>query len=97
MNKKKILCFLLLLLIVPFIFTGCAEDKSKNYKEDTNQRFVIIERVKDINIDGYKCNVYIGVDKETKIMYYFFFGYYKFGVETILNPDGTPKIYDKEL
>lgn len=97
MNKKKILCFLLLLLIVPFIFTGCSSSKSDDFKRSSEQRFVIIEEIPEISVDGYFIHVYIGVDKETKIMYYIFLGKHNSGVVTMLNPDGTPKIYDKEL
>ena len=44
----------------------------------------VIEKLKDL-------------DKQTKIMYFCFYGYYKFSFETMFDTDGKPMIYEGEL
>ena len=95
---KKIIISLILVLVFPIlILCGCGT-KSDNYNENISERFVIIEKVQNNFRDGYEnvCDVFIAVDKETKIMYILFCGG-GFGIETLLNADGTPIIYDGEI
>lgn len=97
--KIKIFCLLLILIMpVIFIFTGCGT-KSNNYKENLSTRFVLIEKVQEELSDGSGngLDVYIIVDKETKIMYFWFAGYYRCSIETMLNEDGTPKLWKGDL
>lgn len=54
-------------------------------------RFIIVEKY---NIEGLRCHN-IMVDKETGVMYvYAVDGMYGRAMSPLLNPDGTPQIYD---
>lgn len=94
--KNKILC-LLFILIIPFLLMGCKN--SFSCETNLTDEFVAIEKIQTMGISGKNIDMYIVVNKNTKIMYYFvvddFYG--DINIETIFNPDGTPKIYYKEL
>ena len=97
--KKKLFCLLLLLVLpVCLLFTGCGT-KSKNYQDNSYERFVFIEKVQDNFEDeeNSAVDIYIAVDKETKIMYFVLWGYEKIAIETMLDKDGKPLIYKGEL
>lgn len=95
---KKLLILLLVLIMPIGLLCGCGT-KADNYQENLSTRFVIVEKVQESFRDT-RDSIYdicIVVDKETKIMYLAFFGRYKVSVETMLNTDGTPMIWQGEL
>lgn len=97
--KKELFCLLLLFILpVCLLFTGCGT-KSKNYQDNSSERFVLIEKIQDNFDEGKNCavDIYIAVDKETKIMYFVCWGYEEFAIETMLDKDGKPLIYEGEL
>lgn len=97
--KKKILIILLALIIpICLLFVGCGT-KSENYQDNSSERFVIIEKVQDEfeGVDGITIDIYIVVDKETRIMYFYCSGFESFEFETMLDKDGKPLLYEGEL
>jgi hypothetical protein len=83
---KKILCLLLVLIIPLILFSGC---KNKiNISDSEYTRFYIID---------YNHYVTVYVDKETRVMYLFVKNDYKGGLTAMLNPDGTPMLWEGEL
>lgn len=97
--KKKLFCLLLILVLpVCLLFTGCGT-KSENYQDNSSERFVIIEKIQDNfqDTDGNPVSFYIIVDKETKIMYFMVSGNYRFCMETMVDSDGKPLLYEGEL
>ena len=97
--RKKLFCLLLLLILpVCLLFTGCST-RSNNYQENISERFVVIEKVQDDfrEIDGFVVDIFIVVDKETRIMYFVFAGNSRFGIEIMVDADGKPLLYEGEL
>lgn len=97
--KKKLFCLLLILLLpVCVLFTGCST-RSNDYQENISERFVIVEKVQTDfrEIDSFVVDIFIIVDKETKIMYLVFSGYEKLGIEIMLDVDGMPMIWEGEV
>lgn len=96
---KKIL-FILIILIMPvcLLFTGCGT-VSNNYQDNSTERFVCVEKIQNNfeDISGNLYDIYIIVDKQTKIMYWFFKGYRSLSIETILDTDGKPMLWQGEL
>lgn len=90
---RKLIFILVLILIAPFCLCGCAQ-KSKDYKEQQQTRFIIIERYKDgVISDDY----IIIVDKQTRIMYLKYVGAYRGGITPLLDENGNPQRYEGEL
>lgn len=85
---KKILC-LLLVLILLFSFAGCAPRvPEKNSSQESTSMFVKIETFRVSSGGG----SYVFYHKDTKVMYIISYD----GVATVmLNPDGTPQLYNK--
>ena len=97
--KKKILIILLALIIpICLLFSGCGT-KADDYKANDSERFVIVERVQKNFRDssGNPVDFFIMVDKETRIMYFMVSGNYYFDMETIVDKDGKPLLYEGEL
>lgn len=98
---KKIL-FILIILIMPvcLLFAGCGT-VSNNYQDNSTvaERFVFVEKIQNSfeDIKGNTYDIYIIVDKQTKIMYWFFKGYRTLSIETILDTDGKPMLWQGEL
>lgn len=95
--KKKVFCLLsILLLPLCLAFVGCSKtsDDVLNGSEGQNPS----EQVKFVDVGYYEYNGYyyaVIVNKATKVMY---IHYGKSGQMTVmLNPDGTPMIYQGEL
>lgn len=87
MKAKHILVTIVLLLLLAFIFTlsGCGATVETNTKAETSM-FVQVESA------GLWKVVY---HKDTKVMYAVSAGSYNYGTFTVLlNPDGTPMIWD---
>jgi hypothetical protein len=69
------------------LFSGCG-NAEKELEEKS--MFIIVEH---LNIDG-TCIIYVLVNKETKVMY---ITQYEGGMTVMLNPDGTPMLWEGEL
>lgn len=87
--KKFIL--VLLILLTPLCLFGC-QPKSANYSEVLQDRFIIIKRYKDNDLD-----YSIVVDKDTRIMYLKIEGTYRAGITVLLDENGNPQKYEGEL
>ena len=85
--KKKIFCLLLILIMPLILFSGCVNAEKKL---EEKSMFVVVEH---LNIDG-NCIIYVLVNKETKVMY---ITQYKGALIVMLNPDGTPMLWEGEL
>lgn len=97
MIKKKFICICVFLVLLVCIFCGCGT-KSENYEENVRERFVIVEYTqKFVSSSGKSVQIYTVVDTETRIMYICCASSDILSFETMLNADGTPKIYGGEL
>ena len=83
---KKIIAFVLALVMCAVIFAGCGGTKE-------NSRFVIIDS--DIKTENLS-NTALYVDKQTGIVYWYTHSGYGQTMTVLLNPDGTPVLYDFE-
>lgn len=81
--------FIALILALCVTFTGCSKNPIESkVVEETPSMFVKVES------SSYWCVVY---HRETKVMYVVSTGYYNMGNFTLLvNPDGTPMLYEGE-
>ena len=91
---------LLLLLLLPVILlAGCGKvPQSDDFTSEENNRFIFVKRYDVSNDDYFK----ILVDKETKVMYLYKVSsggstYATAGLTVMLNPDGTPMLWQGEL
>lgn len=84
---KKIITYILLLLIVPFslVFTGC----DNNVKKIEESRFITVEE--------YNNKYYILVDKETKVCYLKYMYVNQYGLTVLVDENGKPILYEGEL
>ena len=87
---KKII-LVLLILLTPLCLFGC-QPKSADYSEVSQDRFIIIKRYKDSDLD-----YSIVVDKDTQIMYLKIEGTNRAGITVLLDENGNPQKYEGEL
>lgn len=83
---KKIIVFVLALVMCAVIFAGCGGTKE-------NSRFVIVDS--DIKAENLS-NTALYVDKQTGIVYWYTHSGYGQTMTVLLNSDGTPVLYDFE-
>lgn len=93
---KKIVFIILLVLVIPFVFSGCGMKKSENYTITKEERFIVVEVYEQEM--GYR--FVICVDKQTRIMYLLQTD--RMLLETnsmtvLLDADGKPQRYEGEL
>jgi len=83
--KKKLIA---ILIVGVLLFTACAKVESVNdNKQEETSMFVEVEQAR------YWCVVY---QRDTKVMYVVSYGAYNYGTFTLLvNPDGTPMLWEK--
>lgn len=84
---KKILCLLLSLIMPLVLFSGCRDIEANYLEEDS---FVEVAFVTPEQGMG----VHVLVHKETRVMYIV---QYRGGIAVMLNPDGTPMLWEGEL
>ena len=90
---KKILFIILLVLVIPFVFSGCMK-QSNNYKEYEQERFFCIERYND----RAGTNFCVVVDKQTRIIYLTIEENSVYnGITPLLDENGNPQRYEGEL
>ena len=83
---KKIIVFVLALVMCAVIFAGCGGTKE-------NSRFVII----DSNVESEnRISSALYADKQTNVVYWFTKSGYGQTMTVMLNSDGTPVLYDFE-
>lgn len=87
--KKFIL--VLLILLTPLCLFGC-QQRSADYTEAEQDRFVIVKQYK-----AYGYCYFIVVDKETRIMYLQFIDNKRAGITVLLDENGNPQKYEGEL
>lgn len=98
--KKKLFCILMILIIpISLLFVGC-DDSNKNITLNNNSSIgqSVEDQTKFIEVGsigavGYK--KYIYVNKATKVMY--LIDDNGEAITVMVNPDGTPMIYQGEL
>lgn len=83
---KKIIVFVLALVMCAVIFAGCGGTKE-------NSRFIIIDS--DIKAENLS-NTALYVDKQTGVVYWYTHSGYGQTMTVLLNSDGTPILYDFE-
>lgn len=83
---KKIIVFVLALVMCAVIFAGCGGTKG-------NSRFVIIDS--DVESED-RASSALYVDKQTNVVYWFTKSGYAQTMTVLLNSDGTPVLYDFE-
>lgn len=87
MEKKAIIITLLVAILIISAIVLCACD-TETYEDD--DRFVAVATYQTSG--AYERVLY---DKETKVMYLFVKAGYGGGLTVLLNPDGTPMLYDE--
>lgn len=87
---KKLLVMILFILLL----TGCGKSADSQYSQEVNsQKTGMFVRVQPTLLDDY----YVVYHKDTKVMYAVSAGSYNRGNFTLLvNPDGTPMLYEGE-
>ena len=80
---KKLIVFLMAIALCACLFAGCSESVVSTKNSD----FVFIER------EGYFEYVY---HKDTKVVYVMYFNCHQAAMTVMLNPDGTPMIWEGE-
>ena len=86
---KKRIAITLIAIVSTLSLTACESSRVvENAKEETVAG-AMFERH---NIDGYYS---ILVDKDTKVCYLEYYGGNWYGITVMLNPDGTPKIWEE--
>ena len=70
---------------------SCADDDMIGHQFIKNSKYFNNEVVEKI-----QSQEYILRDIDTNVLYYAVTGKYGSGITPILNPDGTPKLYEKE-
>ena len=83
---KKIIVFVLALIMCAVIFAGCGGTKE-------NSRFVIIDS--DVESEN-RISSALYADKQTNVVYWFTKSGYGQTMTVLLNSDGTPMLYDFE-
>ena len=78
---KKLIAFLMAIVLCACLFVGCNE----SIVNTKNSNFVFIER------DGQFEYVY---HKDTGVVYVMYFNAYQAAMTVMLNPDGTPMIWE---
>lgn len=86
---KKFIITIALIFILPIclLFAGCG-----NASGEENPDFIIVS---ESHFDGNRVSTILA-HKETKVMYCFYKCGYGGGMSIMLNPDGTPMIYEGE-
>lgn len=84
---KKIIVFVLALVMCAVIFTGCGGGTKEN------SRFIIIDSDVESE-DRFSSALY--ADKQTNVVYWFTKSGYGQTMTVLLNSDGTPVLYDFE-
>ena len=89
---KKLIAFLMVFALCASLFVGCGGSSvstSSTYNEDNPSMFITVEYVSE--------NWRVVYHKDTKVMYVVSGGSYNRGTFTVmLNPDGTPMIWEGE-
>lgn len=89
---KKLIAFLMAIALCACLFAGCGGSSvstSSTYNEDNPSMFITVEYVSE--------NWRVVYHKDTKVMYAVSAGSYNRGTFTaMLNPDGTPMIWEGE-
>lgn len=86
----------IIILIMATLLVGCANDSDSDEKQlsfSIEDRFVRIGYERNVTTSNY----FIYVDKETRVMYWGMSSSYASALSPILNPDGTPELYDGDL
>lgn len=86
--------FIITLLASVMLLTGCGT----TYSYDTEvylDKFVTVETREGL-VEGSHVAVHTVYDCDTKVMYYIWEGYYKFGICPIYNADGSVMVYEGE-
>ena len=89
---KKLVAILMAIALCACLFAGCGGshvNRSSDYNEDQASMFVSVEYVSE--------NWRVVYHKDTKVMYVVSGGSYNRGTFTVmLNPDGTPLLWEGE-
>lgn len=91
MKKKLFLLFLILIIPICLLFSGCGTEKSPSYESNTGRFLLVYSQEKD------REKIYILVDTKTRVMYLWCHIGFGGGLTVMLNPDGTPMIWEGEL
>ena len=85
---KKLITFLMAIALCACLFVGCTGSLAVEEEVSRNSSFIIVE-------DG--ASYYIVYHKDTKVMYAVSAGGYSCSIFCLLvNPDGTPMIWEGE-
>lgn len=86
---KKRFTITLIAIVSALSLTACG---SSGIVENVKEETVAGAMFERHNIDGYYS---ILVDKDTKVCYLEYDGVHQYGITVMLNPDGTPKIWEE--
>ena len=85
---KRLLIVLMLFALCTYLFTGCGAPVEDQTPGSVNSMFICVEK---------SAAWWVVYHKDTKVMYTISAGHYNCGTFTVmLNPDGTPMIWEGE-
>lgn len=90
-TKRKVIGVIIAALLLTTMLAGCGRNDSLT-SDTITERFFYIE---DTN-SGLSYNSII-VDRETGVMYLFHGSGYKGGLTIMVNPDGSPLVYESDI
>lgn len=102
LKRSKKIIYIFIISTLAIILSGCTIKKNEpsTYKYTDDNRFTIVktEKIDDGTTNG--LTIKIIVDKETKVMYMQtekYSGAFAVGLEIMLDKEGKPLIYNKDL
>ena len=92
--KKKLISLLLVLVMPMLVLCGCNREKAESFELVKEDRFTTVRQYQQ-DIGNYSYTII--ADKETRVMYVIYRYQSSRGITALLNPDGTPMLYEGEL
>lgn len=91
MKKKLFSLFLILIIPICLLFSGCGTEKSPSYESNTGRFLLVYSQEKDSD------KIDILVDTKTRVMYLWSRHGYSGGLTIMVDSNGNPMIWEGEL
>lgn len=86
--------FIIILLVSMMLLTGCEVNYS--YDEEIYLDKFVVAECRTGMVGGCNVALYTVYDCDTKVMYYIWEGYNRFGLTPVYNADGSVMVYEGE-